>query len=245
MIGVLTQKNPFSSKKRWIAFARRVPHPRRRADHVRARPQMRDLAQVFQGVRLWLDRIGVRVLDPADHAQRARLHLEGLPLRRRRHDHPRRLDRAAGRELQDLVGVIGQGVRRDDLHRVERRPVRYVHERNPRLRVAPRAHPAFDCDRRILRRLAGQDLAPAELSLVHRSYRMDHPVEYGVPGRTRTCDPQFRKLLLYPPELRGPNTSKKYRVAARLARKPGCSRGLDGTALVCRVHSVISLQRRT
>ena len=25
----------------------------------------------------------------------------------------------------------------------------------------------------------------------------------GVPGRTRTCDPQFRKLLLYPAELRG------------------------------------------
>ena len=26
---------------------------------------------------------------------------------------------------------------------------------------------------------------------------------YGVPDRTRTCDPQFRKLLLYPTELRG------------------------------------------
>lgn len=26
----------------------------------------------------------------------------------------------------------------------------------------------------------------------------------GVPDRTRTCDPQFRKLLLYPAELRGP-----------------------------------------
>jgi hypothetical protein len=26
---------------------------------------------------------------------------------------------------------------------------------------------------------------------------------FGVPGRTRTCDPQFRKLLLYPAELRG------------------------------------------
>src|SRR5947209_8302224 len=25
----------------------------------------------------------------------------------------------------------------------------------------------------------------------------------GVPGRTRTCDPQLRRLLLYPPELRG------------------------------------------
>jgi hypothetical protein len=28
-------------------------------------------------------------------------------------------------------------------------------------------------------------------------------VEYGDPGKTRTSDTQFRKLLLYPPELRG------------------------------------------
>ncbi len=115
--------------------------------------------------------------------ERARLHLEGLPLRRRRHDHPRRLDRAAGRELQDLIGVIGQGVGRDDLHRMKRRSVGDVHERDARLRVAPGAHPAPGRDRRVLRRLAGQDFAPAELSLVHRSYRMDHPVKYGVPGR--------------------------------------------------------------
>lgn len=27
--------------------------------------------------------------------------------------------------------------------------------------------------------------------------------ENGVPGRSRTCDPQFRKLVLYPAELRG------------------------------------------
>src|ERR1700730_10077177 len=73
-----------------------------------------------------------------------------------------------------------------------------MHERNPRLRVAPGAHPTFDRDRHVLRRLAGEDLMPAELSLVHRSYRID-----GVPGRTRTCDPQFRRLLLYPPALRG------------------------------------------
>ncbi len=146
-----------------------VPHARRRADDVGARPQMRDLAQILQGVRLRLDRVGIRVLDPADHAQRARLHLEGLPLRRRRHDHPRRLDRAAGGELQDLALVIGQGVRRDDLHRVEGRPVRQVHERDARLRVPPRTHPSFDRDRRVRRRLAGQDLAPAELSLFHRS----------------------------------------------------------------------------
>src|SRR5580704_3528624 len=55
-----------------------------------------------------------------------------------------------------------------------------MHERNPRLRVAPGAHPAFDRDRHVLRRLAGEDLMPAELSLVHRSYRID-----GVPSWTR------------------------------------------------------------
>src|SRR6201987_651994 len=34
---------------------------------------------------------------------------------------------------------------------------------------------------------------------------------YGVPDRTRTCDPQFRKLLLYPTELRGqPQTAYCY-----------------------------------
>src|SRR5690348_7611068 len=31
-------------------------------------------------------------------------------------------------------------------------------------------------------------------------------VEIGVPERTRTSDPQFRKLLLYPAELRGRGT---------------------------------------
>jgi hypothetical protein len=37
----------------------------------------------------------------------------------------------------------------------------------------------------------------------------------GDPGKTRTSDKQFRKLLLYPPELRGPwyltNTASVYR----------------------------------
>ena len=80
MIGVLTQKKPFSSKNRWIALRQRVPHARRRPDHVGARPQMRHLAQELHRVRLRLDRIGVRVVDPADHLDRARLHLERLAL---------------------------------------------------------------------------------------------------------------------------------------------------------------------
>ncbi len=147
----------------------RVAHPRRRADHVGARPQMRHLAQELHRVRLRLDRIGVRVVDPADHLDRARLHLERLPLGGRRHDRPGRLDRATGRELEDLVGVIGQRVRRHHLHRMERRSVGQVHERDAGLRVAPGAHPAFDRDRRVRRRLAGQDRAHAELALVHRA----------------------------------------------------------------------------
>ncbi len=48
-------------------LGQRVAHARRRADDVGARPQVRDLAQIFHGVVLGRDRIGVRVVDPADH----------------------------------------------------------------------------------------------------------------------------------------------------------------------------------
>ena len=40
---------------------------------------------------------------------------------------------------------------------------------------------------------------------------------YGVPGRTRTCDPQFRKLLLYPPELRGRGRYGRKLISCRAA----------------------------
>ena len=97
----------------------RVTHPRRRRNHVRARPQMRHLAQELERVRLRLDRIRIRLLHPADDLDGVRLHLERLPLGRRRHDLPRRLDRATRGELLHLVGVIGQRVRRDHLQRME------------------------------------------------------------------------------------------------------------------------------
>ena len=159
MIGVLTQKKPSSSKKRWIALRERVAHARRGADHVGARPQMRDLAQELQRVGLRLDRIGVGIVDPADHLDRARLHLERLALRRRRHDGAGRRDRAAGGELENVVGVIRERVRRDDLERMKRRAVGEVHEGNAGLGVAPCAHPAFDGDRHVLRRRAGENFA--------------------------------------------------------------------------------------
>ena len=146
-----------------------VAHARRRADHIGARTQMRHLAQELQGVRLRLDRVGLGVVHPADHLDGARLHLKGLALCRRRHDRPGRRHRATGRQPQNLTGVIGQGVRRHDLQRMKRRPVREVHKRDARSRVPPGAHPAFDRNRHVRRHLARQDRAHAEFSPVHRS----------------------------------------------------------------------------
>ena len=161
-------EKPVLVEKAVDRLRQRVPHPRRRADHIGARPQMRHLAQEFERVRLRLDRVGLGVVDPADHPDRARLHLEGLPLGRRRHDRARRLDRAAGGQVQHLAFVIRQRIRRDDLQRVEGRSVRQVDKRNAGPRVAPRAHPALDRDRRVRRRLAGQDLAHAEAVVLHQ-----------------------------------------------------------------------------
>src|SRR5215469_3249456 len=60
-----------------------MAHPRRRADHIHGTAA--DTRPHASIPMYGLDRVGVRVLDPADHLQRARLHLEGLALGRRRH----------------------------------------------------------------------------------------------------------------------------------------------------------------
>src|SRR5215471_16301994 len=128
---------------------------------------MRDVAQKLERVWLWLDRIGIWIVHPADHLDRGCLHLEGLPLRRRRYDRSRRLNRATGRKLQNLIAVIRQRVRRDHLQRMERGSVRQMHEGNARLGITPCAHPSFDRGRRFHRRLPGENLAHAEHSFVH------------------------------------------------------------------------------
>src|SRR5439155_2790792 len=61
----------------------RVPHPRRRADDIRARPQMRHLADVFERVRLWLNWVGFGIVYHAVYAYRAFLYYVGLTFRRR------------------------------------------------------------------------------------------------------------------------------------------------------------------
>jgi hypothetical protein len=118
MIGVLIRRSR-SGRKTVHCLRDRVADAADRADDVGARPEVRHFAQELQRVRLRLDRIRVRIVDPADDFERARLHLERLTLGGRRNDHAGRLDRAAGGEPRDLARIVGQRVRRHHLHRME------------------------------------------------------------------------------------------------------------------------------
>ena len=71
MIGVWIQKKPCSWKKRCTAMLSAVPHARDGAERVRARAQVRDLAQVLERVLLRLNRVGVGIVDPADDLDRS------------------------------------------------------------------------------------------------------------------------------------------------------------------------------
>ena len=135
-----------------------VAHARGRADDVGARPQVRHFAQVFHGVRLGLDRIGVGIFHPAQHLDLACLHFERLPLGGRRHDAAAGLDRAAGGEMHELIGVVGERGGRHHLHRMKAGAVGNVHEGDPRLRIAAGAHPALERDRGIRRGVAGENV---------------------------------------------------------------------------------------
>ncbi len=146
-----------------------VAHARHRADDVGARPQVRDLAQKLQRVRLGLDRIGVGVLDPAQHPDRAGLHLERLTLGRRGDDHAGRLDGASGRKASHLVAVVCERVRRDDLDGIEAGAIGDIHEGNAGLRVTPGSHPALDRYRGVLRRAPRENSGATE-RLFHRCF---------------------------------------------------------------------------
>ena len=76
---------------------------------------MRDLAEVLEAVPLGADRVGVRILDPADDADGVGLHLDGLALALGLDELAVDFEGAAGVETLDLRLVVGQVIGRDDL----------------------------------------------------------------------------------------------------------------------------------
>src|SRR4030095_6713591 len=84
----------------------RMAHARRGADHIGARSKVGDLAQKFQGVMLGLNRIGIRIVDPANDLDRFGLHFELLAFPGGRNDRTDGLDGAAGGEPRALRRVV-------------------------------------------------------------------------------------------------------------------------------------------
>jgi hypothetical protein len=121
-----------------------VADPGHRADHVGARAQVGDLAQVLHRVALGLHRVGVGVVDPAHHLDRGGAQLDRLALALGRHDLAGDPDRAAGGQATDGVGEAGELGRRHDLERLEARAVVDRDEGHPGLGVASGADPSFD-----------------------------------------------------------------------------------------------------
>ena len=138
-----------------------------RADHVGARAQMCDFTQELHGVRLGCDRIGIRIIDPANDLDRGGLHFKWLALGGRWHDQPGSFDGAASCEFLDFIGVIDERIRHHDLHRMKARAIGQVHERNTRLGIATGFDPTLDRNGNMFvaqRRFAGEDVETAKMA---------------------------------------------------------------------------------
>ena len=86
--------------------------------------------------RFGVDRVGLRVVHPADHDDGLGEQLHRLPLALRWSEGAADGDGAAGGQAQDLVLVVGERCGGHDLEGVEAGPVVKVQEGEPGLRVA-------------------------------------------------------------------------------------------------------------
>ena len=132
---------------------------------VRPRPKVGYLPKEFERVRLRLDRIGLRLVYPAEYLDFGGLNLQRLPLSLGFDEYTGCRDRTAGSQLEDLHLVIGQVARRDDLKRAKCRPIRQMQERKAGLGVASGANPALDPHGRPRREAAGENVGYAGLGL--------------------------------------------------------------------------------
>src|SRR5690606_6502390 len=117
-----------------------------------------DLPEELEGVRLRLNRITLRVVDPADHLDLARLHLHRLPLPLRFDERSPDHHGASARQPEDFALVVGQVSGGNDLERRYRRAVVDLDEGQPGLRIAPGTDPPFDPDVRAQRDPATEDV---------------------------------------------------------------------------------------
>ena len=115
-----------------------------RAEQIRARPQMRDLAQKLRRVPFLLQRIGV--VRRADDFDFVRHDFPALAFALRRHQRAAHRDRSARDQMLDRR-VIRQRVLRDDLKIAQAGAIVQLDERKI-FRIAPRPHPALDLNAR-------------------------------------------------------------------------------------------------
>src|SRR4029077_18747848 len=119
--------------------------------------QVRHLTQVLERGLLLLDRIGVRIVNPADDLDRLRLKLHGLRLALARRHRTDRDDGKAPRQPLYLALVVGQRGRTDDLQRIETGTVVQVNEGQSGFGVSAGPDPAAHRDHGADRNLALQN----------------------------------------------------------------------------------------
>ncbi len=124
-------------------MGQRIAHPERRAEGVAAHPQMRNVAQKFQRMSLFLQGVS-RGVRRAVKMNGGDFELHRLALRGRFDQCAGRRDAAAGGDLPQHL--FGHRARVDDkLHALEARSVVELDESDA-LGVAPRAHPTAQDD---------------------------------------------------------------------------------------------------
>ena len=143
-----------------------VAHPGDGAEGVGPGPEVGHLPEVLEAVPLGRHRVGVGVVDPAQHLDGRRLDLDRLTLPLRFHQFPGHHHGTAGGDVEHLALVVRKRRVGHGLDGVEARPVRHGEERQAAagLGVAPGPHPALDRDGGPHRHVAAQDLAYRDVS---------------------------------------------------------------------------------
>ena len=122
---------------------------------------MRHFAQELQAMRLWLDRIGFRVFNPADHFNFSGLQLKSLALAFGNGDHARRPQGATGAEFLHFGVVIAQNRGCNDLYRREAGTIADVNERQTGFGITAGSDPALHGNCFAGRQFAAQHLLNA------------------------------------------------------------------------------------